>query len=129
MNVVFCNVLHVEDDPGDKDLLKHACQAADARLNLHWASDGQVAVDYLSGIGPFENRAENPIPDLVLLDIKMPRKTGLEVLEWARARPEYRGLPMVMFTASSQAVDIKRAFDLGANSYIVKPTAYKDLVE
>lgn len=129
MNLAWPTVLHVEDDFGDKELLEHACKAMQFKYNVQWVGDGLAAIEYVSGIGDFGNRALFPLPSLILLDLKLPRKNGFEFLEWLRQQPEFKWLPVVVFTASDSGKDIKRSFELGANSLIVKPTAYKDLVE
>lgn len=129
MNLAWPTVLHVEDDMGDKELLEHACKALQVKCNVHWVADGVAAIDYLSGVGAFADRELFPFPALMLLDLKMPRKTGFEVLEWLRQNPVLKWLPTIVFTASDSNKDIQRAFELGANSLIVKPTAYKDLLE
>jgi CheY-like chemotaxis protein len=85
-------------------------------------SNGDEVVDYLAGIAPYENRAVYPIPSLILLDIKLPRRSGFEVLEWIRKqRSGLKRLPVVMLTSSRHSADINRAYDLGANSYLAKP--------
>jgi CheY-like chemotaxis protein len=129
MNLTWPTILHVEDNLGDKELLEHACRAAEVKCNLIWVEDGEAAVEYLSGTGCYAQRDQFPAPSLVLLDLKMPRRNGFEVLEWLRQHPSLKWLPVVVFTASNSAKDIRRAFELGANSLIVKPTAYRDLVE
>lgn len=128
MKLGWPTVLHVEDNLGDKELLEHASQAAPIKWNLQWVEDGQAAVDYLSAAGPFADRQQFPMPSLVLLDLKMPRKNGFEVLEWLRRQDSIKWLPVVMFTASNSPKDTRRAFELGANSLLVKPTAYRDLI-
>lgn len=128
MNLAWPTVLHVEDNLGDKELLQHACHASDLKCNLLWVEDGQAALDYLSGTGPYTRRNDFPLPSLVLLDLKMPRKNGFEVLQWIREKPDFKWLPVVIFTASNSVKDTRRAFELGANSLLVKPTAYRDLI-
>ena len=129
MTQIVPNVLHVEDNLGDKELLEHARDAAQVKWQLHWVADGQASVDYLSGSGVYADRQEFPLPGLVLLDLKMPRKNGFEVLEWVRGQGDLKWLPVVVFTASNSPKDVRRCFELGANSVLVKPTAYRDLVE
>ena len=129
MTPAWPTILHVEDNLGDKELLSHACEAAQVRCNLQWVEDGQAAVDYLSGGGAFADREKFPVPSLVLLDLKMPRKNGFEVLEWLRSQSELRWLPVVVFTASNSPKDTRRALELGANSLLVKPSSYRELVE
>jgi CheY-like chemotaxis protein len=129
MNGSWPTLLHVEDDPGDKELLEQACRSARIALNLRWVGDGQTAIDYLEGKGAFSDRGQFPFPSLVLLDIKMPRRSGLEVLQWVRSSAQTRGLPVITLSASNNPLDVSRAFELGANSFIMKPSTYKGLVE
>jgi CheY-like chemotaxis protein len=129
MNPSWPTLLHVEDNLGDKELLQHACNSAGIKCNLQWVEDGQAAVDYLLAQGAFSDRKRFPLPSLMLLDLKMPRKNGFEVLQWLRQQDQLKWLPVVVFTASDSSKDTLRAFQLGANSLLVKPTAYRDLVQ
>jgi CheY-like chemotaxis protein len=113
-------VLHVEDEPTDRIILSAAFKKAAPQVLLQSVTDGEQAIAYLSGQGEFENRALHPMPLLLLLDIKLPRKSGLEVLEWIRQQPELRTMPVLMLTSSSESNDLDRAYALGANSYLVK---------
>ena len=91
--------------------------------------DGDQAVAYLEGKGDYADRKQHPLPVVVLLDLKLPRRSGLEVLEWMRAQPDLRRIPVVVLTSSRESVDVNKAYDLGANSYLVKPVTFNDLVE
>ena len=122
-------ILVAEDSEDDVDLLKIAFRRLAIRNPLQIVTDGQQAVDYMSGIGKFSDRRQYPIPAIIFLDLKMPRKTGLEVLEWLGTHPQYRLIPSLVFTSSSQESDIRRAYELGANSFMVKPGALDQLVE
>jgi CheY-like chemotaxis protein len=84
---------------------------------------------YLSGSNSFSERERFPLPSLILLDLKLPRKSGIEVLEWVRSRPGLRRIPVVMLTSSKQTVDINRAYELGVNAYLVKPVNFDGLVD
>jgi CheY-like chemotaxis protein len=77
----------------------------------------------------YGDREKYPLPDLMLLDLKMPRKTGFDVLAWARSQVKFKSLPILVFTASNQEGDIRRAYELGANSYLVKPVGIHTLIE
>ena len=121
-------VLHVEDDPNDVLLFQHACQKAGVALNLRVVADGAEAIAYLRGTDGFADRQQHPLPRLVLLDLKMPRVNGFEVLAWIRKEKSFRSLPVVVLSSSNHAVDVQRAYDVGANSYLVKPVDFNSLV-
>lgn len=91
--------------------------------------DGEEAVAYLAGDGVYGDRRAHPLPVLVLLDLKLPRRSGFEVLEWIRRHPMLRRLPVVVLTSSRETEDIDRAYSLGASSYIAKPVAHEGLLE
>lgn len=116
-------ILHVEDDANDVALVDLAFRRAKTDSALAVMNDGEQAVNYLNGEGGYADRAIHPFPALMLLDLKLPRKTGLEVLAWARSQPnlEIRRLVVIMLTSSNQPRDIDAAYDLGVNSYLVKP--------
>ena len=121
-------VLWVEDDADDVLLIGRAIRKAGLdRPAL--ARDGQEAVAYLSGSGEYADRDAHPFPSLILLDLKLPRISGFEVLQWIRERPEVRRVPVVMFTSSQEKADIDRAYELGANAYLVKSVDHEHLVE
>jgi CheY-like chemotaxis protein len=123
------NILHVDDDPNDVLLVKHACRAASLNCGVEFVSDGEVAMSYLKGDNPYSNRQQYPMPNLLLLDLKMPRKTGFEVLKWVRAQSDLRRMIVLIFTSSRHQEDIDRAYELGANGYLVKPVGFDLLVE
>ncbi|MDB6067518.1 MAG: response regulator [Pedosphaera sp.] len=124
-------ILHVEDDPNDVMLVGMAFRKAQLETRLFAATDGDQAVHYLAGDGIYADRTAHPLPALVLLDLKLPRKSGLEVLGWLRAQSHtyLRRVPVVMLTSSNQPDDIDAAYDLGVNSYLVKPGDLRVLVE
>jgi CheY-like chemotaxis protein len=122
-------ILHVEDDHNDVLLVELAFKKATSSAVLQVVHDGEQAVEYLSGVGRYRDRQAFPMPAVVLLDIKLPRRSGMEVLSWVRSRDELRRMPVIMLTSSNQPSDVNRAYDLGVNSYLVKPSALDDLVE
>ncbi|MFH1635603.1 MAG: response regulator [Chloroflexota bacterium] len=122
-------ILLVEDTPTDVIFIQRAFQDVNLVNYLQVVSDGEQAIAYLSGAGVYANRACYELPALILLDLKLPRKNGFEVLEWLRQQPGLRRLPVVVLTSSDDSSDIARAYDQGANSYLVKPFAYQKLVE
>ena len=115
-------VLLVEDDPADVRLIQRGFGKLKQSVAMTRLTNGDDAVAYLSGAGPFENRAAYPVPCVLLLDIKLPRRSGFEVLDWIRKQKSpLRRLPVVMLTSSKHSADVNRAYDLGANSYLAKP--------
>ncbi len=122
-------ILHVEDDPNDVVLVGLAFRKSGVPVTLQVVNDGEQAVQYLAAAGQYSNRKAFPRPSLVLLDLKLPRRSGLEVLAWVRSREDLRRMPIVMLTSSNQPNDVNRAYDLMANSYLVKPSALDELVE
>lgn len=122
-------VLLVEDNPDDVLLIQRAFRNGKVVNPLKVVTDGEQAVEYLAGRGRFADRSDNPLPSLMLLDLKLPRMSGLEVLEWLRGQPILKRLRVVVLTSSKEPKDINRAYELGANSYLVKPVAFESLVE
>ena len=115
-------VLLIEDDPSDVRLIQRAFGKLENPVPMIRLTNGDEAVDYLAGRPPYENRAVYPVPALILLDIKLPRRSGFEVLEWIRnQRSGMKRMPVIMLTSSRHSADINRAYDLGANSYLAKP--------
>src|SRR5262250_943064 len=111
-------VLLVEDDLNDVFLVKRAFKMAQLPTPLKVVTDGEDAIDYLSGEGKYADRRAHPMPKLIVMDIKMPRKTGLEVLEWVKShRGPLRRIPVVIVSFSENPKDINRAYELGANAY------------
>ena len=120
-------ILQVEDDENDMLLMQYALRNAGVATPLSWVADGQAAIDYLSGVGAYGDRGRYPMPNLVLLDIKLPRRSGMEVLHWIRQRTEYRRIVIVMFTASAYQAEIDEAYAVGANSFVTKPAGADEL--
>ncbi len=114
-------ILYVEDDENDVFLLQLALQQAGITEHVEVVHTGQAAIDYLQGNGVYEEREKYPLPDLVLLDLKLPGVSGLEVLGWIRARPDLRSIVVIVLSSSSRPEDVGRAYELGANSYVLKP--------
>lgn len=122
-------ILVVDDDSNDVFLIQRAFQRMKLAGPVNVVRDGAEALAYLSGEGVFADREQHPLPALLLLDLKMPRRSGFEVLEWVRQQPVLRRLAVVVLTSSNQSSDVNRAYDLGANSYLVKPAGFDNLVE
>lgn len=120
-------ILAAEDEETDGVLLQVALAAAHVPNPLVIVPDGKLAVDYLSGAPPYADRTVHPLPSLVLLDLKMPRMTGFDVLEWLSRQPQFRDTPVVVLSSSLDKRDIDRARQLGAWDYFVKPHDYRGL--
>jgi CheY-like chemotaxis protein len=123
------SVLLVEDDPDDVALIQRAFRKANIANPLRVVTDGEEAVAYLAGRGEYAERARHPLPVLVLLDLKLPKRSGYEVLAWLRRQEGLRRLPVAVLTSSRQAADVNRAYDLGANAYLQKPVGFEALHE
>jgi CheY-like chemotaxis protein len=122
-------ILYLDDDDNDVVLLKHAIRCAQLNFNVQVVNDPEKASAYLGGQGAYADRKCFPFPDLILLDLKLPRMHGLEVLAWIRSQPVLKRLVVVVLTASNQDSEVNRAYELGANSYLIKPSELEALVE
>jgi CheY-like chemotaxis protein len=120
-------ILLAEDLDDDVALLRRAFQRADVR-NIQVVKNGEQAIDYLQSTGVYANREMYPFPAVLLLDLKMPRKSGLEVLEWVRSQESIRRLPVVAITSSQDIENVNRAYDLGINSCLMKPLKLTELI-
>lgn len=110
-----------EDIENDVLLLQRSFEQARMAVVTHVVGDGDECVAYLNGTGKYANRQEYPLPDLLLLDLKMPRRNGFDVLKWIREQPSLSALRVVVLTSSGRIRDINLAYDLGANSFLTKP--------
>ena len=122
-------ILVVEDNADDAALLRRAFIKARVMNPLHIANSGEEAVAYLSGSGKYANRAEFPLPSLVLLDLKMPGMDGFDVLRWIRGHAMLKGLRVVVLSSSDDMRDVNAAYKLGANSFLIKPADFDRFVE
>lgn len=122
-------ILLVEDNEDDAFFMKQALKDAGIANPLKHVEDGRAAVDYLAGTGSFSDRSRFPHPMIVFLDLKLPFKSGHEVLEWIRGQPVFETLVVIVLSSSSEKVDVDRAYRLGANSYVVKPPTPQQLLE
>ena len=120
-------VLLVEDNPDDVFFIKWAFKKARLDLTLTVVSDGRDAVDYLQGNPPYGDRVAYPLPTLIILDLRLPGMHGLEVLRWIRSHPAFQRLPITILTGSVIREELNRAYDLGANSFLLKPLSLVDL--
>jgi CheY-like chemotaxis protein len=123
------SVMLVEDNPDDVLLVRRAFARLGLVHPLTVLSDGEAAIDYLAGRGDFADRGAHPLPAMILLDLKLPKVSGHELLSWLRGQEIVRRIPVVILTTSDERSDVNRAYDLGANSYLRKPVSFDALIE
>src|SRR5215813_6909592 len=122
-------ILLAEDREDDVVIIRRAFLQGRILNPLYVVRDGEEVISYLSGEGKYSNRAEYPLPELVLLDLKLPKLDGFEVLRWLRTQPALSGLRVVVLSSSESIQDVNLAYALGANSFLVKPTDFNEFVE
>lgn len=127
-NTQMATILIVEDNPADQQLTLRAFKHGKINSRLFIASDGQEAMDYLLHKGKFQNEKDCPRPDLILLDINMPRKDGKQVLSEIKSSPGLKSIPVIMLTTSDQEKDIIDSYKLGVNAYISKPARINEFM-
>jgi CheY-like chemotaxis protein len=120
-------VLHADDSEDDRQLFAYAVRKTERPFDLKSVEDGQAAAHYLAGAGEYNDRAVFPLPVLLLLDIKMPRMTGFDVLTWIRGQPVLGRLPVGVLSSSYDEADVKLTYALGARWYLMKPLDYDDV--
>ncbi|OQP60091.1 two-component system response regulator [Niastella vici] len=129
MNTGKVDIILVEDNPDDAELALHALKKNRIANSLIHLKDGEEALDYIFCRGQYEKRNISDLPKVILLDIKMPKVDGLEVLKRIKADPGIRTIPVVLLTSSKEEKDIVESYQLGANSYIVKPVNFDSFVK
>jgi CheY-like chemotaxis protein len=120
-------ILSVDDNDVDGALLERAFKRTSIPARLFRVSEGPQALAYLSGAGIYNDRGNYPLPDLVLLDLAMPKMSGMEVLKWIRTEPAVKKTKVLIFTSSEKPEDFKSANEIGADGYLLKPTKFEDL--
>lgn len=128
-NIKNAEILLVEDNEGDAELAIRALKKRNFGNNFVHLKNGQEALDYIFCKGDFADRDKNHLPNVILLDLKMPKVNGMEVLEQIKANEQTRSIPVVVLTSSNEDPDIKRCYELGVNSYIVKPVEFSNFVK
>jgi CheY-like chemotaxis protein len=123
------HILLVEDNRMDIELTLDAFKEARIANTIHVAQNGQEGLDYLFGNGKYADRQQYPLPHLILLDLKMPRVDGFEVLRQVKAAPLIKRIPVVILTSSKEEGDRALSYDIGANSYLVKPVSFEGFAE
>ncbi len=122
-------ILYVDDDENDIQLARLAVPSAGLEGRFHTVKSGAQAIDYLQGRSPYSDRSKFPMPKLILLDLRMPRMNGLELLAWIKSQPELSGLVVIVFTASAHPDDTRRACELGSNAFVQKPSSHVELIQ
>ena len=122
-------LLIVEDNEDDIFFVERIFKQIGARCELRFARDGMEAIEYLTGKGTFKDRAQYPMPTIILMDLKMPRRNGFEVLEWMHNHPEIKLIPTIVVTSSTLQEDVTRAYRLGANAVMNKPVDKDSLLQ
>jgi len=122
-------VLYADDDPEDRMLVQDAWRENRLANQLHCVEDGEELMDYLHRRGKFAALENEPLPGMILLDLNMPKKDGREALQEIKADARLRAIPTVVLTTSKAEEDILRAYDVGVNSFIVKPVSFQGLVD
>lgn len=124
-----CEILLVEDNPNDAELVMRAFRKNNITNRIHVVGDGAEALDFIFGTGAFRGRDTSDCPKVVLLDLKLPKVSGLQVLERMKGKKETAMIPVVVLTSSREDKDIEKCYRLGVNSYIVKPVEFEDFVK
>ena len=125
----LAQILLVEDNPMDVILTLDAFKEAKLLNEIHVARDGEEALNYMFGRGIYADRAKFPVPNLILLDLKMPGIDGFEVLKQIKTTDLIKRIPVIILTSSKEEGDLALSFDLGANSYLVKPVSFNGFID
>jgi DNA-binding response OmpR family regulator len=122
-------ILYAEDQADDAIIFKMAFKRATLPQRIFIVDDGQAAIDWLSGKGQYGDRDKHPLPDILILDLKMPKKSGFDVLQWVRAQDQFQTLPVIILSSSDYESDVQKAYSLGATTYFVKSASYQDVIQ
>jgi CheY-like chemotaxis protein len=122
-----CAILVLEDDENDALLLRRALKRLNVPNPVQIVADGEEGIAYITGNGKYADRSTYPFPGFIITDLKMPRKSGMEVLKWLSDHEQFRVIPTLVLTSSKEEKDVAKAYGFGANSYMVKPADFQDL--
>jgi CheY-like chemotaxis protein len=129
MNKTAINILVADDDPDDRLMIKEALEEVRLTNQIDFVEDGVDLMEFLERRGKYEDRKDQALPGMLLLDLNMPRKDGREALKEIRANPDLRRIPVIVLTTSAAEEDILRTYDLGASSFITKPVSFDRLIK
>ena len=124
-----CEILLVEDNPRDAELTLRALSKHNIANQVTWVKDGEQALDFLFGTGPYADRGAIKMPKVVLLDLRLPKVDGLEVLQTMRSDDRTKMIPVVVLTSSTQDKDIIESYKLGVNSFVSKPVQFEEFIK
>ena len=122
-------ILIAEDDEDDRLLMEEALEENYCVNNIYFVENGEELMDYLYHRGKYQDKVANPRPNIILLDLNMPKKDGREALKEIKSEPNFRSIPIIVLTTSQAQEDIVRSYDLGVNSFITKPVTFDSLVD
>lgn len=122
------SVLLIEDNPDHVELIRRAITSGPLKIKLTILSDGEDALNFIFRKGKYKTTGNRPIPDLILLDIKLPKVDGYEILRLIKTHAKLKSIPIIVLTTSARKEDIERMYQYGANSYIIKPSQYHEFV-
>jgi CheY-like chemotaxis protein len=123
------HILLVEDNPADQNLTMRAFQKANFEADIQIAEDGEEALHYLEGTGKYSNMPNQPVPDVILLDINMPKMNGIEFLKAIKKREQFTSIPVIILTVSDHEMDVIESYELGVNAYIRKPVEANNFIK
>ena len=122
-------VLLVEDDPGDQELTRRALGERGGEIDLRVVSDGEEALEYLKHVPGDDEESDCPPPDLILLDLNMPKFDGREILKYVRRQPDLKLIPVVVLTTSRNERDVRECYELGCNTFVSKPDSVEEFMD
>jgi CheY-like chemotaxis protein len=123
------SILIADDDADDRELIKAAFEENNFRHNIKFVEDGEELLKYLRRKGDYADEADHPLPQIILLDLNMPKKDGREALKEIKNDEYLKYIPVIVLTTSTEKKDVQRIYELGVNSFVIKPVTFRQLVE